>query len=115
MTDSIEKRPNYFPGQYLLEDDFELEQQYHLDRQRRQNRLLTVSGIAQGLDVTVPETTETGLKVNISAGNAIDQQGRMIVWSKTGVIDLQQDANKGQPVTDGDYILSISYNEELTD
>ena len=39
----------------------------------------------------------------------------MIVWSKTGVIDLQQDANKGQPVKDGDYILSISYNEELTD
>ena len=39
----------------------------------------------------------------------------MIVWSKTGVIDLQQDANKGQPVTDGDYVLSISYNEELTD
>ncbi|MGL4499428.1 MAG: hypothetical protein ACRCU2_10250, partial [Planktothrix sp.] len=69
------KRPNYFGGQYLLEDDFQLEQQYHIDRQRRHNRILHISGIAEGLNIT----NANGLAVDVSAGTAIDNQGRQIV------------------------------------
>lgn len=107
----IDKRPSYFAGQYLLEDDFQLEQKYHIDRQRRHNRLLHVSGIATGLKVEAGE----GLKVKVTAGTAIDSQGRQVILLVEQNVDLVQDANNKNPILDGDYILSIRYTEELTD
>jgi hypothetical protein len=34
FTNFVDARPNYFPGQFLLEDDFEVEQKYLIDRQK---------------------------------------------------------------------------------
>ncbi|MEA5567767.1 hypothetical protein [Anabaena sp. UHCC 0399] len=105
-----DKRPNYFAGQYLLEDDFELEQSYHIDRQRRHNRLLHVSGIADGLNVK----PEGDLTVKISAGTAIDKNGQMIVWSadmENEPVKLQ-DVNNNNAIANGKYILLIEYFEK---
>jgi hypothetical protein len=44
-----ENRVRYFNGQFLQEEDFQVEQAYHLDRQRRHNRTLHTPGIADGL------------------------------------------------------------------
>ncbi|BAY29283.1 hypothetical protein NIES2107_11240 [Nostoc carneum NIES-2107] len=105
-----DKRPRYFAGQYLLEDDFELEQNYHIDRQRRHNRLLHVSGIADGLIVT----PGNDLTVKISAGTAIDKNGRQIVWSadmENEPVKLQDD-NNNNAIANGKYILLIEYFEK---
>lgn len=104
-----DKRPHYFPGQYLLEDDFELEQNYHIDRQRRHNRLLHVSGIADGLIVQ----PESNLTVKISAGTAIGKNGQQIVWSDdmaNAPVNLKEYNNE---IANGNYILSIGYDEKL--
>ena len=106
----IDKRPNYFAGQYLLEDDFRLEQEYHIDRQRHHNCLLHVSGIATGLKVE----PDGELKVKVTAGTAIDFQGKQIILIDNKNLDLEQDAHNKNPIQNGDYILSIKYNEELT-
>jgi DNA-binding cell septation regulator SpoVG len=85
MTDNnIAQRPNYFAGQYLLEDDFELEQNYHIDRLQRHNRLLHVSGIAEGLSVTKVQ----GLKIRVSPGTAVDKQGKQIILHTERTVDL---------------------------
>ncbi|MGL5062671.1 MAG: hypothetical protein ACRC62_22060, partial [Microcoleus sp.] len=109
------KRPNYFAGQYLLEDDFQLEQQYHIDRQRRHNRLLHVSGIAEGLIVT----KVSDLTVKITKGTAIDNQGRQIVQLEDiealNLFKIAGDGIKqGEQIKDGDYILSVGYSCELS-
>jgi len=106
---AIDLRPNYFAGQYLLEDDFLLEQKYHIDRQRRHNRLLHVSGIAEGLNVSPGEDK----KVKVSAGTAIDSQGRQIILPDAQSVELEEVANTN-PLKDGEYTLSIRY-EELTE
>ena len=50
--DVVEKRVRFFDGQFLQDQDFVDEQNYHLDRERRHNRLLHGAGIADGPDVT---------------------------------------------------------------
>ncbi|NJM61461.1 MAG: tail fiber domain-containing protein [Oscillatoriales cyanobacterium RU_3_3] len=118
--DGIDKptnqRPNYFAGQYLLEDDFQLEQQYHIDRQRRHNRLLHVSGIAEGLIVT----KVSDLTVKITKGTAIDKQGRQIVQLEDiealNLFKIAGDGIKqGEQIKDGNYILSVGYSCKLSD
>jgi hypothetical protein len=135
MTDAIQhlntdypypKRPNYFAGQYLLAEDFKSEQNYHIDRQRRHNRLLHVSGIAEGLKVILNEPQER--KVKVTAGTAFDNEGRQIILLADIVVDLEQvtirlatdvdnvqDGTKTNPIPEGDYIFSIKYREEQTD
>ncbi|MBD2341674.1 hypothetical protein H6G64_32565 [Calothrix sp. FACHB-156] len=93
----ITTRPNYFAGQYLLEDDFELEQKYYIDRQRRHNRLLHVAGITEGLEVTVNNNVCT-----VSSGSAIDGQGRQIVLALAKTVT----------VPTGAQILYIQYQEQ---
>jgi len=107
LEKAIDQRPNYFAGQYLLEDDFLLEQKYHIDRQRRHNRLLHVSGIAEGLKVSPDEDK----KVKVSAGTAIDSQGRQIILPDDQFVELENVANK-KPLEDGGYTLYIRYEEE---
>jgi hypothetical protein len=109
--EEIAKRPNYFAGQYLLEDDFKSEQKYHIDRQRRHNRLLHVSGIAEGLTVSKYQD----LTVKVSAGTAFDSQGRQIILLVEKNVELVQDAKNKNPIQDGNYTLLIRYSEELTD
>jgi|GEM_PF-1234427 len=86
MPDTVEKRLRYFDGQFLRDQDFIDEQNYHLDRQQRHNRLLHAPGIVSGLEVTVkPETGE----VTIAPGTALDSAGRQIVLSKETKLNLE--------------------------
>ncbi|BAY84770.1 hypothetical protein NIES267_42670 [Calothrix parasitica NIES-267] len=98
---SIE-HPNYFPGQYLLEEDFELQHKYLSDRQRYQNQSLYVSGIIEGLEVEVNQQDKKAIK--IKPGSAIDSKGNLIV--------LKEDSNFSgfNNITSGE--LYIQYQEE---
>jgi Chaperone of endosialidase len=113
ITPPINERPNYFAGQYLLEDDFKLEQQYHIDRQRWHYHLLHVSGIAEGLKVT---KGEGDLAVNVSEGSAIDPQGRQIILLALQTVELTKIiSSNNPPIPDGTYTLYIGYSEQKTD
>jgi hypothetical protein len=86
MPDNVQKRLRYFDGQFLRDQDFIDEQNYHLDRQQRHNRLLHAPGIVSGLEVTVkPETGE----VTVAPGTALDSAGRQIVLSKETKLNLE--------------------------
>jgi hypothetical protein len=84
LTGPIEKRVRFFDGQFLQDQDFIDEQRYHLDRERRHNRLLHVAGIAEGLQVQA-----TGaFKLVVTAGTAIDADGRPLVLADQVTVDL---------------------------
>jgi hypothetical protein len=84
LPSAVEKRTRFFDGQFLQDQDFVDEQSYHLDRQRRHNRLLHVSGIAEGLNVTAPGEN----RVRVSEGTAIDADGRQLVLAKSTPVEL---------------------------
>ncbi|PSB34420.1 tail fiber domain-containing protein [Stenomitos frigidus] len=89
---SIAKRPRYFDGQYLNVDDFVSEQEYHIDRQRRISKFLQISGILEGLDVTVGSNTQ----LTITPGAAIDDQGQQILLRSEAMFreNLLQSSNR---------------------
>jgi hypothetical protein len=76
--DDINKRMNYFDRQFLRARDFKVEQQYHMDRHRRHNRLLHTPGVATAHDLTVTGK-EGDLSITVTAGTAIDKEGREII------------------------------------
>jgi hypothetical protein len=69
------RRPKYFTGQLLTEEDFTAEQSYFLDGRRSDNRHLHGRGVVCGLRVT----PSGGGGVVIGPGLAIDGVGREIV------------------------------------
>ncbi|MFQ5627508.1 MAG: H-type lectin domain-containing protein [bacterium] len=69
------KRMNYFHGQWLREEDFEIEQKYHLSMRRRHNRHLHAWGVVYGLEVAKKSATE----ITVAPGMALDVTGREIV------------------------------------
>jgi hypothetical protein len=79
FTNFIDTHPNYFAGQYLLEDDFEVQHQYLSDRQLYHQKSLHVSGILEGLEVEVVQGQKA---VSIKSGSAIDGNGNLIVLKK---------------------------------
>ncbi|MEG4083648.1 tail fiber domain-containing protein [Microcoleus sp. POL10_C6] len=109
---NINQRPRYFAGQYLLEDDFELEQDYSRDRLQRYTRSLHVSGIADGLIVTKPNESSLKLIVDVSAGTAIDPQGRQVVLHESRQVNLSENLVETVTLNNGDYILYIGYDEQ---
>ncbi|MBD2142560.1 hypothetical protein H6F39_14620 [Anabaena sp. FACHB-1250] len=101
FTNFVDARPNYFPGQFLLEDDFEVEQKYLIDRQKYHRQSLHVSGLVEGLEVEVIKDKQ---EVQIKSGSAINSNGDLII--------LKKDTSFSQfaPLTNGE--LYISYKEE---
>ena len=106
FTNVATEHPNYFPGQYLLEDDFALQHKYLIDRIRYQNQSLRVSGIIEGLEV---ERIDEKIAVQIGSGSAIDSQGHLIVF-------INENDGKGKEFSDFNNInegeLYIKYNED---
>lgn len=84
MKIPIGKRPNYFHGQLLLEDDFLDEQKYHIEARRRHNLNLQDWGVVRGLAVTRAHDKT----VRIGPGAAIDASGNDIVVDDSNVVDL---------------------------
>ena len=68
-------RGRFFDGQFLTAQDFVDEQRYHVDRLRRALDLLTVAGVARGLELTAAGPW----LLRLSAGTAIDDRGRLLV------------------------------------
>jgi hypothetical protein len=100
-----EKRMRYFNRQFLQEEDFQVEQAYHLDRQRRHNRTLHTPGIAEGLRVTANVGSAA---VEVGSGTAVDSDGRMIVLEDSRTVDIRPE-HRSQTV-----LLVISYREETS-
>ena len=101
------KRLHYFDHQFLREDDFTDEQEYHVGMRRHHNRLLHTWGIAEDLEVPDPPSGATG--VTITQGRAIDIQGREIVLTENKSLELS-----GFPADAAVYV-TIAYDEEQTD
>ncbi|MDJ0594333.1 MAG: hypothetical protein QNJ72_30885 [Pleurocapsa sp. MO_226.B13] len=106
MADNVTKRLRYFTNQFMEEPDFTDEQNYHLDRRHRHNRLLHSPGIAEGLEVEKTDAKE----VKVTPGTAIDLEGQEIVQSEESLLDLSDSTN--YPPNSEVYI-TIRYNEEL--
>jgi hypothetical protein len=98
----VVKRTRFFDGQFLKDQDFIDDQKYHIDRQRRPNRLLRVSGICEGLTVEVKDN-----KVTVTPGTALDSQGRLIVLNDTVSVNLKDQADALD--------IFISYGQEESD
>jgi hypothetical protein len=96
------KRLNYFTHQFLREQDFKDEQQYHLEMRRRHNRLFHSWGVAEGLEVHRKGERE----IAISPGVAIDGQGREIVLLTSVTRDLSS-LNR-----DSHTYVTIGYREQ---
>jgi hypothetical protein len=101
----MDKRLNYFTGQFLQQEDFTAEQEYHVDRQRRHSRLFHTPGIADGLNVTADAGAT---EVVVSSGTAADGEGRQIVLTENRTVRLEGFANQ-------QLLLVISYREQPSD
>jgi hypothetical protein len=99
------KRLNYFHYQFLQEQDFSDEQEYHLSMRRRHNQNYHTWGRVQGLEVMFAPGAR---KVTISPGMAVDGTGREIIVESNQEVDLQSYA--GQSV-----YLVLAYKEGETD
>ncbi|AOX02073.1 hypothetical protein BJP34_23895 [Moorena producens PAL-8-15-08-1] len=100
----IDKRVRYFDGEFLKDQDFIDEQKYHIDRQRRLDQFLRVSGICDGLTLK----TDTN-QVIVTPGTALDSEGRQIILS-TDSSPINLSAHNNNEV-----YLVISYQEEQSD
>ena len=81
---AVEKRTRFFDGQFLQDDDFNVEQAYHLDRQRRSTSVVARPRRGRGLLVTAGEPNT----VTVGPGTAVDSDGRMIVLIEGTTVDL---------------------------
>lgn len=105
-TSDQTKRMNYFDRQFLRARDFQEEQSYHMDRQRRHGRLLHTPGIAGGLEVS---GNEGSTRVEVQPGTALDLYGREIVLAQSQTLSLEP--HKGETKV---YIY-VLYHEEPSD
>ena len=101
FTNFATERPNYFPGQYLLEDDFELQHKYFSDRQCYHNQSLHISGIIEGLEVEVIQDEKV---VQIKSGSAINNHGELIILKEDILFSEFNNITTGE--------LYIQYSEE---
>ena len=96
------QRLNYFNGQFLRANDFNLEQDYHLSMRRRHNKNAHTPGIVHGLEVVAGTS-----QVTVKAGMAIDKDGREIV--------LEADTTLPISATNSNTYVVIALEEEKTD
>jgi hypothetical protein len=97
------QRIRYFGGRLLLARDFELEQNYFLEKHRLHNRLLHGSGIVIGLEVSLDQA-----QIVVQPGCALDCLGNLICVPEATQVPLP---------TEGDNLLyvKLEYRECITD
>jgi hypothetical protein len=107
LPEVAEKRTRFFDGQFLTDQDFVDEQKYHLDRQRRHQRLMHVSGICEGLEVRATGDNT----VTVGPGTAVDPDGRTLALAEAVAVDLPARTFNGKTgVT-----IHLSFQELTTD
>lgn len=112
FTNFIDARPNYFPGQYLLEDDFEIQHQYLSDRQLYAQKSLYVSGIIEGLEVEVVQGQKA---VSIKSGSAIDGNGNLIIFKKDTVFSSFGNVTAGELYIQYTQVQQVKQQNEIPD
>lgn len=117
------RRNRYFSGKLLTVADYVLEQRYHIERRWLINRMLHGWGIVSGL--AVGPRAEGGWR--ISAGMALDRQGRELVVNEA--LDLEDDddliwlsggrridpSEERSGARNASYLLSAHYAERAVD
>jgi hypothetical protein len=96
---------NYFDRQFLRAADFQVEQDYHVDRERRHAQFLHTAGIANGFGVTGNVGDAT---VTVQPGTALDDQGQLIVTIEETVLNL-----KGVGQAGGQVSLYVAFQESF--
>jgi hypothetical protein len=98
----IDRKPGYFRGQLLLEDDFIAEQRYHANGRHRHTLNLHGWGVVRGLDVTrVDEST-----IAVSPGLAVDGLGHEMELQHEERLNLSSLPAQSQVV------VSLSYEAD---
>jgi len=77
------KRVHYFNGQFLVADDFSVEQTYHIDMLKMHNKDIHGWGVVKGFKVSVKDN-----KIQVTQGMAIDDQGRQIILKTDSQLDI---------------------------
>jgi hypothetical protein len=108
MSESPIERLNYYDGQRLQARDFKVEQDFHIRIQRWLTKSLFTPGIADGLEVTVPDGNPPWSSVVIQPGLAIDDLGRAIILVEANPLQvrgrfltIRYDEQKAAPQQDG--------------
>jgi len=99
------KRPNYFTGQLLGQEDFLDEQNYQISLHRDASRWLHSWGVVMGLEVSILDATT----ILVKPGTAVDSQGHLIV------LDVTQNYSVTPQSSDAVVYLTISYDEKFED
>jgi hypothetical protein len=99
------KRLKYFTHQFLREQDFEAEQNYHIAMRRLHNRSIHGWGVVEGLAVRKKNERE----ITIDPGIAIDGQGREIILANQITRDLSSFERNSHTY------ITIAYDESLDD
>lgn len=107
----IDKRLNYFDGQFLEAKDFNAEQAYHIDRLRRACKTALKPGIIEGLEVT---TTSDGQQLTVARGVAIDAEGRQIILNEPLTVALNALLNEPWKLAKDVYVV-IRYGNDTQD
>jgi hypothetical protein len=109
------KRNNYFYGKLLTVSDFQVEQQYYVNKFRLINRLIHGAGVVCGLKVLykgaeAPDLSEGSIR--ITEGVALDFCGREIVVSEREDKDVEAALKQKYPgfKGPGDFYVWIKYD-----
>ncbi|HRI62765.1 MAG TPA: tail fiber domain-containing protein [Polyangium sp.] len=95
-------RVRYYDGEYLKDDEFIDEQRYHIDRRQRHDRLLHVTGVADGMELAVGNSTT----LVVRAGTAIDDLGQPILVDADRSIAITAG-------TTGTLLVQIEFREKV--
>lgn len=107
------KRINFFKGLFMKTEDWQREQEYHMEKQRFHNKYLHTPGVVfnclEGLRVSV---SEKGNTLTVAPGYAIDGEGRDLYVPEAKEILIPDLQSFNPPTT---IYISLSYNENLED
>ncbi|UCH97236.1 MAG: hypothetical protein JSV88_10405 [Candidatus Aminicenantes bacterium] len=107
------QRINFFKGLFMKTEDWQKEQQYHIEKQRFHNKYLHTPGVVpeclQGLKVSV---SDTGDKLIVAPGYAIDGEGRDLYVPEPKEIVIPDLQSFNPPTT---IYISIRYTENSND
>ena len=107
------RRINFFKGLFMKTEDWQREQEYHMEKQRFHNKYLHTPGVVfnclEGLRLSVSEKDNT---LTVAPGYAIDGEGRDLYVPEAKEILIPDLQSFNPPTT---IYISISYNENLED
>lgn len=99
------KRMRYFKEEFLKNEDFIDEQEYHRRMRYRHNRDFHTWGIGDGLEVTF---TPGDHRVDISPGIAVDGEGKEIILEEPQILDFSKAGYEGGK----SYYVTITWSQE---